>query len=86
MLYFLGLFSAGGMGLWHGVEHWERNKITTKSDTELFTQSWPQVGIGSYFDKIRICYDIVHCRSSRITPSSNTNGPTLSHGSGWDWP
>merc|ERR1712038_2085298 len=36
------LFSAGGMGLWHGVEHWERNKITTKSDTELFTQSWPQ--------------------------------------------
>merc|ERR1712079_597127 len=37
------LFSAGGMGLWHGVEHWERNKISTASDTELFTQSWPQV-------------------------------------------
>merc|ERR1712106_39307 len=36
------LFSAGGMGLWHGVEHWERNKITKGSDTELFTQSWPQ--------------------------------------------
>jgi len=36
------LFSAGGMGLWHGVEHWERNKITTPSDTELYTQSWPQ--------------------------------------------
>jgi len=36
------LFSAGGMGLWHGVEHWERNKITTTSDTELYTQSWPQ--------------------------------------------
>merc|ERR1712128_354007 len=35
-------FSAGGMGLWHGVEHWERNKITKGSDTELFTQSWPQ--------------------------------------------
>jgi len=39
------LFSAGGMGLWHGVEHWERNKISTASDTELFTQSWPQVSI-----------------------------------------
>jgi len=36
------LFSAGGMGLWHGVEHWERNKITANSDTELFTQSWPK--------------------------------------------
>merc|ERR1712165_223609 len=34
------LFHAGGMGLWHGVEHWERNKISTASDTELFTQSW----------------------------------------------
>ena len=28
------LFHAGGMGLWHGVEHWERNKIMTNSDTE----------------------------------------------------
>lgn len=37
------LFSAGGMGLWHGVEHWERNKISTESDTELFTQSWPKI-------------------------------------------
>jgi len=35
------LFSAGGMGLWHGVEHWERNKIRTYSDTELFLKSWP---------------------------------------------
>merc|ERR1712038_1589527 len=34
------LFSAGGMGLWHGVEHWERNKINTESDTELFVKSW----------------------------------------------
>jgi len=34
------LFSAGGMGLWHGVEHWERNKINTSSDTELFKKSW----------------------------------------------
>jgi len=43
MIFCSGLFSAGGMGLWHGVEHWERNKISTASDTELFTQSWPQV-------------------------------------------
>jgi len=34
------LFSAGGMGLWHGVEHWERNKINTESDTELFKKTW----------------------------------------------
>jgi len=34
------LFSAGGMGLWHGVEHWERNKINTESDTELFVKTW----------------------------------------------
>ena len=36
------LFSAGGMGLWHGVEHWERNKINTSSDTELFVKTWPK--------------------------------------------
>lgn len=35
------LFSAGGMGLWHGVEHWERNKINVRSDTELFVKTWP---------------------------------------------
>ena len=40
-----GLFHAGGMGLWHGVEHWERNKIMTKSDTELFTDTWDEVHI-----------------------------------------
>ena len=39
------LFHAGGMGLWHGVEHWERNKIMTKSDTELFTDTWDEVRI-----------------------------------------
>ena len=33
------------MGLWHGVEHWERNKIMTKSDTELFTDTWDEVCI-----------------------------------------
>ena len=38
-----GLFHAGGMGLWHGVEHWERNKIMTETDTELFTATWPEV-------------------------------------------
>merc|ERR1712176_876523 len=36
------LFSAGGMGLWHGVEHWEQNKINKGSDTELFTKTWPK--------------------------------------------
>merc|ERR1739846_120737 len=39
-LFIACLFSAGGMGLWHGVEHWERNKINTESDTELFVKSW----------------------------------------------
>jgi len=36
------LFHAGGMGLWHGVEHWERNKIMTETDSELFTATWPE--------------------------------------------
>jgi len=36
------LFSAAGMGLWHGIEHWEQNKINTESDTELFIKSWPK--------------------------------------------
>ena len=31
------------MGLWHGVEHWEMNKINTETRTELFVKSWPQV-------------------------------------------
>ena len=31
------------MGLWHGVEHWERNKIMEKTETELFIQTWPEV-------------------------------------------
>merc|ERR1712203_960144 len=30
------LFHAGGMGLWHGVEHWENEKIKASSDSELF--------------------------------------------------
>merc|ERR1712227_6650 len=36
------LFHAGGMGLWHGVEHWEKEKITEPTDTELFKMSWSQ--------------------------------------------
>merc|ERR1712066_48651 len=34
------LFHAGGMGLWHGVEHWEGEKIMTPSKTELFKSTW----------------------------------------------
>lgn len=34
-------FSAAGMGLWHGVEHWEMNKINVDSQTELFVKAWP---------------------------------------------
>jgi amino acid transporter len=36
------MFSAAGMGLWHGVEHWEMNKINVETDTELFVKSWPE--------------------------------------------
>jgi hypothetical protein len=39
----LGCFSAAGMGLWHGVEHWEMNKINVDSQTELFVKAWPDV-------------------------------------------
>lgn len=35
------LFAAGGMGLWHSVEHYEKIKITERSDMELFVKSWP---------------------------------------------
>jgi len=37
------LLSAGGMGLWHGVEHYEKMKITEASDVELFVKGWPPV-------------------------------------------
>merc|ERR1711981_724487 len=38
------LFSAGGMGLWHGVEHWENEKIMTSSDSqsELCKMNWSE--------------------------------------------
>jgi hypothetical protein len=35
----IGLFSAGGMGLWHGVEYYETEKL---SGSEYF-KDWPQV-------------------------------------------
>lgn len=34
------LFSAGGMGLFHGVDHYEKMKITEKSLIEPFVGSW----------------------------------------------
>jgi len=36
------LFAAGSMGLWHGVEHFEKMKISESSDVELFVKSWPE--------------------------------------------
>ena len=37
------LLSAGGMGLWHGVEHYEKMKITEQSEIELFVKGWPNI-------------------------------------------
>lgn len=34
-----GLFAAGGMGLWHGVEYYEEEKLKT----EPWKASWDQV-------------------------------------------
>ena len=31
------------MGLWHGVEHFEKMKISEASDVELFVKSWPDL-------------------------------------------
>jgi len=39
LLGFIGLFSAGGMGLWHGVEYYETEKLTG----EQYFKDWPQV-------------------------------------------
>jgi hypothetical protein len=54
-LNLLGCFSAAGMGLWHGVEHWEMNKINVDSQTELFVKAWPDVSqfYPSFFEKLR---------------------------------
>ena len=46
-----GMFSAAGMGLWHGVEHWEMNKINVETNTELFVKSWPEV---FFFYKLKL--------------------------------
>jgi hypothetical protein len=38
------LLSAGGMGLWHGVEHYEQNKLTgDETNRELFVKGWPDI-------------------------------------------
>jgi len=34
------LMSAGAMGLWHGVEYFEKEKVNEKSDVELFVKGW----------------------------------------------
>ena len=31
------------MGLWHGVEHYEKMKINERSDVELFVKAWPKL-------------------------------------------
>ena len=35
-----GLMSAGAMGLWHGVEYFEKEKIKETSDVDLFVNGW----------------------------------------------
>merc|ERR1712012_1459358 len=42
------LFSAGGMGLWHGVEHWERNKINMQYLMPVYHQKQAQQPYGPY--------------------------------------
>jgi len=41
MMLLACLLSAGGMGLWHGVEHFEKMKIAENTDIELFVKGWP---------------------------------------------
>ena len=46
MFYFLSfsvLFSAGGMGLYHGVDHYEKMKISDYDGIELFVKGWPDL-------------------------------------------
>ena len=35
-----GLLTAGAMGLFHGVEHYEKLKVTDSSSVELFMSTW----------------------------------------------
>lgn len=44
----LGLLSAGGMGLWHGVEYYEKEKIVG----EEYYQQWSNVSTQFYVSKI----------------------------------
>ena len=44
-LYCAGLLSAGGMGLWHGVEYYEKEKIVG----EEYYQQWSNVSTPSNF-------------------------------------
>jgi len=37
------LFSAGGMGLYHGVDHYEKMKISDYDGIELFVKGWPDL-------------------------------------------
>jgi len=37
------LLSAGGMGLWHGVQHYQFEKISEKSDTEFYVGGWDKI-------------------------------------------
>lgn len=37
------LIAAGGMALWHSVDHFEKYKITDESQVELFVKSWPDI-------------------------------------------
>jgi len=43
MMLLACLLSAGAMGLYHGVEHYEKLKISEESDIELFKTSWSKL-------------------------------------------
>lgn len=58
-----GLLSAGGMGLWHGVEYYEKEKIVG----EEYYQQWSNVSSQFYFFrksiKIKMLYKTLkRCR------------------------
>lgn len=56
-LVFSGLLAAGGMGLWHGVEYYEKERVVG----EEFYQQWNSVStypiiLEKYFDDIVLEY------------------------------
>jgi len=51
-LYRAGLVSAGAMGLWHGVEYYEKEKLVG----EEYYQQWSNVSIQFYFFEILLLY------------------------------